>query len=134
MTRYLLDTNVVSHFLRGHPAVNRAIVSRAVDEICISAVTEGEIRFGIALRPSGSRYVAAAQVFMGKIEILPWDHQVAAIYGPLRADLQRAGLVLSHMDLLIAAHALAIDAVLVTNDSALHRLPMLDVVDWTRDL
>ncbi len=121
MTRFLPDTNVVSHFLRGHPAVNRAIVSRAVEELCISAVTEGEIRFGLALRPSESRYVSAAHIFMDKVEILPWDRQVAGVYGQLRADLQRAGLVLSHMDLLIAAHALAVGTVLVTNDRALHR-------------
>jgi tRNA(fMet)-specific endonuclease VapC len=125
---------VISHFLRGHPAVNRAIISRSLDEVCISAVTEGEIHYGLALRPPESRYVAAAQLFMDKVEILPWDHHVATTYGPMRADLQRAGLVLSHIDLLSAAHALTIGAVLVTNDKALHRLPMVEVVDWTRDL
>ena len=134
MTRYLLDTNVVSHFLREHPAVDRAIVSHAIEDLCISAVTAGEIHFGLSLRPTGSRYAIAAQRFMRKIDILPWDTEAAATYGELRAELQRAGTILAEMDLLIASHALALRAVLVTNDQAMLQLPMVNAVDWTRDI
>lgn len=134
MTRYLLDTNIVSHFLRGHRAVDRVIVAHAVGDLCISAVTAGEILFGLSLRPAGSRYAVAARRFMVRVDILPWDKEAADVYGPLRAELQRAGTMLAEMDLLIASHALAVGAVLVTNDQAMLRLPGLETEDWTRDV
>lgn len=70
---------------------------------------------------------------MKRVDIHPWDEEVAAVYGPLRGELQRAGTILSEMDLLIASHALALNAVLVTNDQAILRLPMLIAEDWTRE-
>lgn len=71
---------------------------------------------------------------MGRVDIIPWDKEAADVYGPLRAELQRAGTILAEMDLLIAAHALAIGAVLVTNDQAMLRLTGLETEDWTRDV
>lgn len=133
MSRYLLDTNIVSQFLRGHHMVDRAMVSHPVHDLCISALTAGEIHFGIARRPAGVHFAVEAQQFLSEIEVLPWDNSVAPTYGQLRASLQKSGLVLSEMDLLIAAHALSIGAVLVTGDRALHQLTMLPVEDWSQD-
>jgi tRNA(fMet)-specific endonuclease VapC len=72
--------------------------------------------------------------------VLAWDHDAAVAYGGLRAALERAGTPLGALDTLIAAHALAAGAVLVTHDAAFHRLrtlamkPGLQVVDWATDL
>ncbi|MCA9877107.1 MAG: type II toxin-antitoxin system VapC family toxin [Thermomicrobiales bacterium] len=133
MSRYLLDTNIVSHFLRGHRAVDRAMVAHPIGDLCISALTSGEIHFGIARRPAGVHFAIEAQQFLAEVEILPWDNRVAPTYGKLRASLQRSGFILAEMDLLIAAHALSVGAVLVTNDQAILRLPGLEAEDWTRD-
>jgi tRNA(fMet)-specific endonuclease VapC len=72
--------------------------------------------------------------FLGRVEVLPWNQQVADMYGPLRAGLERRGRALAPLDLLIAAHALALGAVLVTNDQAMLRQTGLETEDWTRDV
>ncbi len=66
--------------------------------------------------------------------MLPWNQQVADTYGLLRAELVSVGRSLSPLDLLIAAHALALGAVLVTNDQAMLRQTGLETEDWTRDV
>ena len=97
-------------------------------------MSEGAILFGLSLRPAGQRYAVAARRFLGRVDILPWDKEAADVYGPLRAELQRAGTMLAEMDLLIASHAMALGAVLVTNDQAMLRLPGVETEDWTRDV
>ena len=64
---------------------------------------------------------------------MPWDAATSAVYGIARAATQREGRVLAPMDLLIGSHALSIDAVLVTNDSAFGQLPGLAIEDWTEE-
>lgn len=70
--------------------------------------------------------------FLRRVEVLAWDSAVASTYGPLRAEAQRSGKVLAPLDLLIAAHARSIGAVLVTNDRAFGQLPELVIEDWTQ--
>lgn len=65
---------------------------------------------------------------------MPWDTRAARTYGAFRADLERRGQTLAPLDLLIAAHALAVGVVLVTNDQAMLRLTGLETEDWTRDV
>lgn len=131
MTRYLLDTNIVSYFLRRQSAVVRKIVARPLSDLCVSSITAGEIHFGVVRRPAGSHRARAALGFLAEVEILPWDDRVAATYGQLRASLQASGISLATMDLLIAAHALSEGAVLVSGDRAMQQLTMLQVEDWT---
>ena len=134
MTRYLLDTNIVSHLMRGHPAVDRAVVAHPLPSLCISAVTAGELLFGLQERPVKHSVATATEQFLAQVEVMPWDLLAARAYGALRADLERRGLVLAPLDLLIAAHALAVGAVLVSNDQAMLRLPGIVTEDWTRDV
>ena len=112
----MLDTNTVSHLLRGHALVAQRIVAVPITSLCISAITEGELLFGLAKRPSAERLHIAVGEFLRRADVLPWDSAVAKHYGIVRADLECHGKVLSPLDLLIAAHALAVGAVLVTND------------------
>jgi tRNA(fMet)-specific endonuclease VapC len=69
--------------------------------------------------------------FLKRVDVLPWDSAVAATYGPLRGGMEQQGHVLAPLDLLIAAHAFSMGAVLVTNDRAFGEVPSLVVDDWT---
>ena len=131
MRHYMLDTNTVSHFLREHPAVVRRVTATPVTALCISAVTEGELLFGLARRPDARRLHRAVTEFLRRVDALPWDGAVAERYGIARAGMERRGMILAPLDLLIAAHALSIGAVLVTNDRAFSQVPDLPVEDWT---
>ena len=129
--RYMLDTNTVSNLLKGHPNVAKRIVAVPITSLCISAITEGELLFGLAKRPFAERLHIAVGEFLRRADVLPWDSAVAKRYGAVRADLQRHGKILSPLDLLIAAHALAVGAVLVTNDRAFGLVANLQLQDWT---
>jgi tRNA(fMet)-specific endonuclease VapC len=131
--RYLLDTNVASCIIKGNsPAVDRRLVKVAMAQLAISAVTEGELRFGAARLPHAARLHNMIEDFFLRVAVLPWDSDAARQYGQLRATLERDGQPMGNLDTMIAAHALALDAVLVTNDHAFARIKKLKVVDWTK--
>lgn len=131
MKRYMLDTNTVSHLIRQHPGVVRRVVGTPMASLCISAITEGELLFGLAKRPDAKRLRLAVQEFLRRVDVLPWDSAIAGHYGILRADMARRGKILAPLDLLIATHALGAGAVLVTNDRAFGQVTSLHVEDWT---
>lgn len=131
MISYLLDTNTVSHLLRGHEAVARQVRAVSMASLGISSITEGELRFGLAKRPDARRLHRVVRELLLRIDVAPWDSVAATHYGLMRASLEQRGRVLAPLDLLIAAHARAMDAVLVSNDQAFHQVPELRVEDWT---
>lgn len=132
MKRYMLDTNTVSHLLKEHPPVMRRLASVPMASLCISAVTAGELHLGLAKRPDAARLHLAIGEFLRRVDAIPWDGVVAKRYGSVRADLIRAGKALGPLDLLIATHALCVDAVLVTNDRVFGQVADLQIEDWTR--
>ena len=99
--------------------------------VCISAITAGELAFGLARRPQATALKRTVDEFLRRVDVLPWDAEVAATYGPLRARLQASGTSLAALDTQIAAHALHIQATLVTNDQAFRQVPGLMLEDWT---
>ena len=127
----MLDTNTVSHLLREHPSVARRVVAVPMASLCISAITEGELLFGLAKRPAAKQLHVAVREFLRRVDVLPWDSTAAEHYGTVRADMARQGKVLAPLDLLIATHALSVDAVLVTNDQAISQMANLHIEDWT---
>ncbi len=131
MKRYMLDTNTVSHLLKGHPGVARRMVGVPMASLCISAITEGELLFGLAKRPDAKRLHAAVRELLKRVDVLPWDSATAKRYGQVRADMKRQGQILGPLDLLIATHALAVGAVLVTNYRAFRQMAGLQLADWT---
>lgn len=130
----MLDTNTVSHLLKKHPAVARRVVAVPITTLCISAITQGELLFGLAKRPDATALHEAVRELLRRLDVLPWDAATAEVCGPARAAAQREGKVLAPMDLLIGSHALSINAVLVTNDRAFAQLPDLAIEDWTDEL
>jgi tRNA(fMet)-specific endonuclease VapC len=129
--RYMLDTNMVSHLVKAHPAVARHTLAAPMEALCISAITEGELLFGLAKRPEAKRLRNIVQELLRRVEVLPWDNAVANCYGTMRAQMEGRGKILAPLDLLIAAHAFSVGAVLVTHDRAFDQVVDLHLVDWT---
>ncbi|MCX4163913.1 MULTISPECIES: type II toxin-antitoxin system VapC family toxin [Paraburkholderia] len=127
----MLDTNTVSHLIKGHLAVAKRILAVPMASLCISAITEGELLFGLAKRPLAKQLHVAVQEFLRRVDVLPWDSVAAEHYGTVRASMASQGKVLAPLDLLIATHALSVNATLVTNDQAIHQMPDLRIEDWT---
>ncbi len=130
--RYLLDTNTVSFMLKGNLPVRRRVMEVGMAQLAISTVTEGELLYGAARLPDATRLHAVIEDFFLRVAILPWDSDAARQYGQLRAWLERKGHSLGSLDTMIAAHALVVGAVLVTNDRAFSRIKKLEVEDWTK--
>ena len=133
VTRYMLDTNTVSLLFKKHPAVGRRLVAVPITSLCISAITQGELQFGLARRPDAAALHVAVREFLRRVDVLPWEAATSEVHGTTRAATQRGGRVLAPMDLLIGSHALSIDAVLVTNDRAFGQLSGLSIEDWTEE-
>ena len=133
MTLYMLDTNAASEAIRGNPAFDARLQAMAPGQWCISAVTCSELRFGIARRPEAVRLHRIVQEFLRISPILPWDAQAAMRHGDLRAHLKASGTPIGDFDEMISAHALAIGAVVVT-DNTRHfaRVPGLVLDNWLR--
>ena len=127
----MLDTNMVSHIIKGHSAVIKRLLSLPMDALCISSITEAELRFGLAKRPEARKLHLAVKELLLRVDVLPWDSANTAHYGKLRAALELQGKTLVPLDLLIAAHARTLNTVLVTNDSAFKQVVGLAVEDWT---
>jgi tRNA(fMet)-specific endonuclease VapC len=131
MKRYMLDTNTVSHSFKRHPLVMQRLQTIPIGSLCISCITEAELLFGVAKRPGATQLLTAVDSFLRHVHVLAWDSAAAKNYGPLRADLEQAGKTLAPLDMLIAAHARAVNATLVTNDQAFAQVPRLKIEDWT---
>ena len=136
MNIFLLDTNTVSYLIRKQSASIQARIDAlgAEDTVAISVITEAEIRFGLALKPE-AHHLATEEFVLSGLIILPWTSEAARAYAVLRAENQRLGLAAGSLDMLIAAHAIAAGAVLVTSDGALSKLAGGPVtVNWADDI
>ena len=79
--RYLLDTNTVSHLLRARPEVQQRVLQVPMESLCISAVTEGELLFGIARRPDAFALHNLVSEFLRRVDVEPWGREAASCYG-----------------------------------------------------
>lgn len=124
MTRlYMLDTNIASHVIKGDiPEVRAHLVRVPMHSVVISAVTAGELLYGVAKRGNPEGLKSRVWEFLRRVEVQPWSDGVARCYGEFRASVEAAGRSLSALDMMIAAHAVAIDATLVTRDRAFTQL------------
>jgi tRNA(fMet)-specific endonuclease VapC len=129
--RYMLDTNIVSHLLRGHPSVVARVQAVPMASLCISAITEAELYFGLAKRPANKRLHQAVHELLIRIESVAWSSAAAQAYGAARLGMVQSGKTLAPLDLLIATHAISLSAILVTNNQAISQLAGLQVQDWT---
>ena len=131
--RRLLDTNVCIHVIRRRPqAVLRRFEDYGIGEVGVSSVTVAELRYGAEKSARPEQNFEALGRFLLPLEILAFGGEAAAVYGRIRAALERAGTPIGPLDTLIAAHAVSVSVTLVTNNTReFGRVPGLEVEDWT---
>lgn len=131
--RYLLDTNTVSYVIKGNfPRVRERLLKVAMSEVGISVITEAELRFGVARLPQAAKLGIVVEEFLLRVEVLVWDSLAAQHYARLRTMLEANGKPMGNLDLMIAAQALAVEAVLVSNDRVFRRVEGLRIEDWSK--
>ena len=129
--RRTLDTNISSYVLRRRPV---SMVERFAEldrgHLWLSAIVAAELRFGAAKLASVT-FSATVEAWLAGFDVRPWPAEATQHYAKIRASLERAGQTVGGMDLLIAAHAMAEDSVLVTNNAReFLRVPGLAVEEW----
>jgi tRNA(fMet)-specific endonuclease VapC len=116
--RYMLDTDISSYIIKGgYGAVERRLLDTLPSDICISAVTRAELMYGLKTLSATHRLHAAVHRFLKVTTALAWDAEAADLFAEIKFKLRSAGTPIGEMDMLIAAHALAADATLVTNNT-----------------
>ena len=134
--RYMLDTNVVSHIMHGRDAALLARLTQVpVGQVVISSVTLAELEYGLHRKGEPIRLRNALTQVLLRMDVLPWDQAAATCYGKLCAALEAQGINLSDFDMMIAAHAVAADATLVSRDKAFAQVstgvsPFLKLEVW----
>lgn len=131
--QFMLDTDTVSFALRGRGSVGSRLVEHAPSQLCMSAVTLGELRFG-ADRRGSKRLHRLIDTFAVSVPVVPFDAAAAALFGRLCARLESRGKPIGTLDTLIAAHAMALNVTLVTNNTKhFGRVTGLKTVNWFSD-
>ena len=128
---YMLDTDMVSFIVKKDPIVLKKLFKHDVDDICISAVTCAEIFYGLEKKGS-AKLTKEVNSVIEKMSIITLDKSQSELYGRIRLELEKSGTPLENMDILIAAAALSINAVLVShNVKHFSRIKNLKVEDWS---
>jgi tRNA(fMet)-specific endonuclease VapC len=128
---YMLDTNICTYVINARPQkLLERFKQERMGSIGISSVTAAELAFGVA-KSGSARNREALEMFLAPLEILPFDASVIWHYGDLRAGLERRGQPMGALDTMIAAHALASNTILVTNNTReFARVPELRLQNW----
>jgi tRNA(fMet)-specific endonuclease VapC len=128
----MLDTNTVSYLISNNPpSVRRRASKVPPGSVCISVISEAELRHG-ALRKGSPALTARIEAMLDETRILPWESSAAIWFARMHHQLRTAGTPLQLQDTMIAAHALAVGATLVTSDQAFARVGQrLRRENWT---
>ncbi|OGQ34431.1 MAG: twitching motility protein PilT [Deltaproteobacteria bacterium RIFCSPHIGHO2_12_FULL_43_9] len=130
--KYLLDTNICIYLIKKEPPqLIEHITSCSIDDIGISAITLGELEYGVEKSRYPDRNRQALNEFIMPINVYPFDADASRLYGIIRADLEKRGKVIGSLDMMIGAHALALELVLVTNNvREFSRIKDLTIENW----
>jgi tRNA(fMet)-specific endonuclease VapC len=127
----MLDTNICIAVMKGHTGVRNRLGHIPVDQMAISSIVLAELSFGVSKSLHRAHNELALADFCAIIQSLDWPSQAAPIYGEIRAELESQGRLIGANDLLIAAHAHHLKAVLVTNNiREFERVPDLKLDNW----
>ena len=114
---HMLDTDTCSYLIKGKSAaIETRLANLAPTMVCISVITRAELQYGLKRLPPEHRLHLAVRQFLKLIRILAWDAEAADWYADIRHQLIRSGQPIGEMDMMIAAHALAAGAILVSNN------------------
>jgi len=127
----MLDTDMVSLVVRRNPSVIQNLIKHEEDEICISAITYAEIYYGLVKKGSDRLFSEVTEI-LGKISIIDFDNTQSELYGKIRAEQEKTGMILGSMDMFIAAAAMSQDAILVSHNTRhFSRVKGLKIEDWS---
>lgn len=131
MTRYLLDTNILSDLIRNPQGrAARRLAKVGEGNVCTSIIVAAELRYGCA-KSGSARLRQAVEELLNEIDVLPFEAPADGDYGTIRAALEIAGMPIGGNDLLIAAHAKALGATIVSaNTSEFRRVSGVKVENW----
>jgi len=133
VTQYLLDTNIVSYYLRRNSANLEAKLNQTLrgGQCAVSVITRAELRCGQAAMSAEDKRRALIDGFLVRVPNLPWTAIAADHYGDLKFQLKRSGTPIGELDTQIAAHALAEGLILVTHNTRhFERVKGLKLEDW----
>lgn len=131
MLKYMLDTNIVIYTIKNRPAQVRKIFKQHENQMCISAVTKGELIYGAERSSRPERNLIDIEGLMARLEVAPFEDHASEHFGQLRAELYRIGQPIGPYDMMIAGHARAMGLILVTNNmKEFERVPGLRVENW----
>lgn len=132
MTAFLLDTDTASRLLRGERTTVNAMRRSGATDISISAVTQSELLYGARLRMDKPALMTAIRDFLDRVSVEPWGPDAASHHAEIRALAKATGRAAGAFDIMIAAHARALAAILVTSDKAIANLniPGLQLANW----
>ena len=130
--RYVLDTNICIYLIKRQP---KEVIDKfqgiVPGEIAISSVTVAEMMYGVAKSQHKDKNKSALESFLAPLEIVDFDFKAAQQYGIMRVNLEKMGTPIGAYDLMIAAHALSLDLVLITNNEReFQRIPDIIVENW----
>ena len=130
--RYLLDTNICVYIAKNRPdAVLKRFKQLRIGEVAMSVITHGELCYGACKSRRREEAQEALRELARMIPVLPISPQVGQRYGEIRSELENSGRLIGNNDLWIAAHALALCVVLVTNNTReFARVPGLEAENW----
>ena len=130
--KYLLDTNICIALIRQRPAgLLQRLITLEPGEVGLSSITLAELIYVADKSSQTEQNLAALEQFLLPLELVNFDDSAATAYGQIRAGLEREGKVIGSMDMLIAAHALSLNTILVTNNiKEFGRVSGLLLEDW----
>jgi tRNA(fMet)-specific endonuclease VapC len=129
--KYMLDTNILIYTIKNRPEAAREAFKKHQDQICISAVTWGELVYGAERSSQTERNLGDIEGLAARVEIAAFDDQAAIHFGQLRAELYKAGKPIGPYDMMIAGHARSLGLILVTNNvGEFERVPGLRLENW----
>ena len=130
--RYLLDTNICIYLIKGKfPSVRSRFKQCSKEDMGVSSVSIAELEYGVA-KSGLDKQRRKLDMFLPQLRYLAFDRKAAKVYGTLRAQLELMGKPIGPMDMLIAAHAIALDVTLVTNNAReFTRVQGLKLENWT---
>jgi tRNA(fMet)-specific endonuclease VapC len=131
LTRYMLDTNVISDLIKNPKGKAAKRIARVGENnICTSIIVAAELRYGCA-RKGSDRLLKSVEDLLAEIDVLPFESPADVEYGNIRSELENAGKPMGANDFLIAAHAAAVNATIVTaNVDEFKRVRGLKVENW----
>ena len=136
--KYILDTNTLSFLMKGRPAVAQALLTKSRADVLVPQTVVAEIEYGLSRLPHSKKKDRLRQrfeLFLTELSRAEWSDDVSRLFGETKASLERKGVRLEDFDVAVAAHALALDATLVTdNTEHLNRVTGLTIENWNRQV